>query len=325
MGNRDGFALMYVDQVEGVDRVVVKRSMAGWQDYVDLYEKNMNRDIAVHVRNASFGMEKNIENCHGFKVLSLDDGDKLDLFMMHNGKFGEIQVDKKYSDSWNFATKFIRGYLKKHPTALQDTDFQYLLAGIIGPNKLVFLDNKKRFTIINADLGAIHPTGVWVSTKQEIKIYSYVNNTPSTSQTGSTVGMQFGQAPAWSFSKGEWEHDSDNRLHFVADSVPKTKSEKTEKDTTIPVKVVEDATDSGTTKNAVGLKELIKEIPIMSTLDLFNFVVQYHEQTLTMLNMLKVKEDEGKLKLMIASSPWEVAEMLKKHVGQLAQANANLN
>lgn len=313
MGNRDGFGLMYVEN----DRVKTVKSMLGWKEIMEMYEEHMETDIAVHVRNASYGMPKDLDNCHPFKVLSIDDGDKIDLYMMHNGRFGDIQVDKKYSDSWNFATKFLGGYLKKHPSALQDSDFQYFLAGIIGNNKLVFLDNKKRFTIINKDLGAMHPTGVWVSTKQDIKLYKPIVTTPLgvSTKTSSEImgGSQFGPGPAWQYAKnGKWEKDSDNRLHFEALSAQQKK--ESEKGESTEEVLVEETTDNGTTDGvtADALKDIIDVLPTMNPLEIYNFVVSYHKESLLILTSI-TKEDKNMLKLMISNAPWDAADMMLKY------------
>lgn len=325
MGNRDGFGMMYVGQVDGVDRVLTVKSMLGWKDIMELYEEYMNRDIAVHVRNASLGMPKNLDNCHPFKILSLDDGDKLDLYMMHNGRFGEIQVDKAYSDSWNFATKFLRGYLKKHPSALQDQDFQYFLAGIIGNNKLVFLDNKGRFTIVNSDLGAIHPTGVWVSTKQEIKLTA-ITITPKTPKVVNITGTQFGESPAWTYGKGKWEPDSDNRLHFISANEPKKTNDKGVN--IISAGAQQENTDNGTDDEETSEKailEVMQELPTMNVTEVYNFVVDFHKESLQILSALTQK-DQDELKLMIAVNPWNAAEMILQHSkGAVAKATTSLN
>lgn len=326
MGNRDGFGMMYVEPVDGVDRVQVVKSMLGWQGIMDLYEKQMDRDIAVHVRNASLGMPKNLENCHPFKILSLDDGDKIDLYMMHNGRFGEIQVDKQYSDSWNFATKFLRGYLKKHPSALQDEDFQYFLAGIIGNNKLVFLDNKNRFTIVNSDLGTKHPTGVWVSTKSDIKLTAIIV-TPKTPKIVNITGAQFGESPAWTYGKGKWEPDSDNRLHFVAANEPKKLSEKGDEHISAGAQKgdIDNGTDDDEETSEKAILEVMQELPAMNLTEVYNFVVDFHKESLQILSALTDK-DKGELKLMISANPWNAAEMMLKHSkGTVAKATANLN
>lgn len=328
MGNKDGFGLMWVEKVKGIDRVQTLKSMLGWQAMMDAYEKHMDNDIAVHVRNASIGMPKDLDNCHPFKILSLDDGDKMDLYMMHNGRFGEIQVDKKYSDSWNFATKFLRGYLKKHSSSLQDEDFQYFLAGLIGNNKLVFLDNKNRFTIVNADLGAKHPTGVWVSTKNDIKLAAPVVLHPNTTKPKVDTVHQFGESPAWTYKKGKWETDSDSRLHYIAFPLGSQKTTNEQAADTTIAEALGQSTDSGTHDeddiNEEALVKVMEEIHNMSTIDIFNFVVNYHKESLKLLTSLTT-EDKGKLKLMIANSPWDAAHLLIQGSQEKSAAAAALN
>jgi predicted glutamine amidotransferase len=322
MGNRDGFGMMWVETINGVDRVKVEKSMMSWKGIMDLYEKEMHRNMAVHLRNANYG-EKNLENCHPYPILDIDKGDKMDLWMMHNGTIRDVQVDKKMSDSWNFATKFLPGYFRKHPNALQDKDFQYLLTAIIGPNKLVFLDSKNRFTIVNEDLGAYHPTGVWISTKQEVKVLYYnttpVHNTPPKDTiSGANGGTGFGkrnetnlpQVGNWHYKVGGWDQDSDGRIHYNPNlKVPDADVIEADGITAEPPDT--DTTDNGILNvDEEGVYETLKSIPTQKRGDVYNFIIEYQKEARWIFQTLG-KKDEKEARLLVLADPWAAVDPLK--------------
>jgi predicted glutamine amidotransferase len=320
MGNRDGFGMMWVETINGVDRVKVEKSMQSWKGIMDLYAEQMHRNIAVHLRNANFG-EKNLENCHPYPILDIDKGDKMDLWMMHNGTIRDVQIDKKMSDSWNFATKFLQGYCRKHPNALQDKDFQYLLTGIIGPNKLVFLDSKNRFTIVNEDLGAYHPTGAWISTKQEVKVLYYTNTTSSPKDTISKAngGAGFGkknetnlpQVGNWQYKIGGWVQDSDGRIHYNPNLKPAV-ADVIEADGITAEPPDTDTTDNGILSvDEEGIYETLKSIPTQKRGDVYNFIVEYHKEARWIFQNLG-KRSEDVARALVLADPWAAVEPLKE-------------
>jgi hypothetical protein len=323
MGNKDGFGMMYVEKRNGIDRVAAEKSMGGWKILEELYTAKMDNDMAIHVRNATFG-DKNLDNCHPYPVLDIDLGHKLDVYMMHNGSIRDIQIDKSMSDSYNFATKFLRGYLEVHPNALQDVGFQYLLAGLIGPNKLVFLDSRKRFTIINGDLGSIHPTGVWVSTKSDIKPYDYRTKKSNSIDTV----LNKNENGNWKFSgKGTWKVEVDNRLHFDVSEEPESKTEDEEATDTIEEVEEKVGTDSGILNfsgevDEEGLDEIIKRLPTAERQEVFKLVNGYHVEAAYIMKKILDLPD-GQVRLMIAGDPWAATNAIieavqsGKHITQL--------
>lgn len=205
MGNKDGAGLMYVQD----GRVVVHKILSPtdkelrelWETFGD------DRNCVLHVRRQSLGAITE-ENVHPFKVLSLDDGDPIDLYMCHNGTIQGIQVEPR-ADSYNLATHFLRPYFRKHPDGLVEPELLNLLSGLIGNSKLVFLDNYERCVIVNHELGKEHYSGAWLSTKSAVvaptktatKIYTppsstTVNTTPvNTTPVNSTPSNPVGFVP----------------------------------------------------------------------------------------------------------------------------------
>ena len=300
MGNDDGFGAAWVEGertpngklVGNTGRVQLFKTMSK-KDFLDWYEENQNKNLGIHVRNATLG-DKNTENCHPYTVLSKDLGHKMDLVMFHNGTISDVQVDKRNSDSHNFATKFLRGLLAKRPSLLYDDGFQYFLCAIIGRNKLLFLDSFERFTIINQDLWSQHePSGVWVSTTSEIKVIpSYVPSIP--------IGPrgQFGHGhdtiqltiTHWRWKQGTWEMDGDGRLHFH----PKKPNEMVAGDTT------DDKEGGGTGNGTIlpsteldeeSLKEWEEKFSKMEESDILGFVLENSTEATDLLTYLAQKYD----------------------------------
>ena len=173
--NRDGFGLMYSD-AEQDGKVVVIKTMGGADEILEIYEQHKHRDLGIHFRYATHGA-KNLENCHPFRVLNKAEHGR-DLWMMHNGVITQVPTegDKSKSDSWHYARNWLKPLLEHNPELLQQPGFQQFLGVSIGltGNKLLFLDDLNRFTIINPQLWEQHKLGFWVSSHffDQTKTYS---------------------------------------------------------------------------------------------------------------------------------------------------------
>lgn len=323
MGNDDGAGYMYVEgernekgKLIRPGRVKFDHTLAKPPDLKEWYEKVMNNNIAVHVRNATSG-DINEDNCHPYCVLSMDLGHKIDLYMMHNGMIRDVQVERGMSDSWNFATKFLRPLLAKRPSMLMEPSFIYFLCGIIGPNKLVFLDNHERFTVINEDMGSIHqPSGAWVSTKSEIRPFPksqptiHLPHQVSSGQngSGSQTSVVRGKTVAWKFSDGTWELDSDGRSHFLPNLQPSPDVKP------IDVVTVKDITDNGIPSvgdrldagsivgrpsddnvdfDEEGIARLMKDLPTMDQAQLYAFVAEQPLESAEVLRRMQFRLNPG--------------------------------
>ena len=126
----------------------------------------------MHHRFSTHGTES-IDNVHPFCVLSKDNGDPIDLYMMHNGVITRTTPDKDdpRSDTCIFVEDVLQPILKANPELLEDESFQELIGGYIGSaNKLTFLDNIGTVTIINEDSGT-WKDNVWLSNTGSITKY----------------------------------------------------------------------------------------------------------------------------------------------------------
>lgn len=158
--NSDGMGIMFVRN----GRLVVEKLMGNQNEQLKLYQRHKDRDAFVlHLRLKTHG-EKNEANCHPFKILSIDDGDPIDLYAAHNGTISDAHTtDKTMSDSWNFFTNQIAPVLKKDHTLLYNAGFQALVNSAIGGNnKLVFMDNLKNILVFNTSKGTIKEN-CWLS------------------------------------------------------------------------------------------------------------------------------------------------------------------
>lgn len=181
--NNDGTGIMYVED----GRVVVEKTTGIYKNHLDLYYKHMHRDqFVLHHRFATHG-EKTEVNVHPFKILSLDDGDPFDLYMVHNGvipmsKFSN-EADKKLSDTHLFALEYMQPLMKENPRIIENKIFQIMLHDFVGGgNKLAFLRNDGLCLIFNKNAGG-ERNGCWLSNT------SAVNGAHNTHNYGRSHGQ----------------------------------------------------------------------------------------------------------------------------------------
>lgn len=330
MGNRDGFGLMYVEGprdaagkiVGNKGRVKVVKSMGKVSEVSKIWEEHMDNNIAVHVRNATLGAE-NEENCHPYTVLSKDLGHKIDLEMMHNGTIKDVQVDKDFSDSYNFATKFLRGYLEESGyKTLYQPAFQRFLCAMIGPNKLLFLDSFERFTVINRDMWSIHSSGCLVSTFSDIKVFTPPFHRSPTYNYGTSYTSTEDKSPATigKFKDGFWRMDVDGRSHFM------TKKEQVDvRDTkSTDATGTGSGTDNGTEPplDEESVEEWIDKIRAWDEAAITAFVIENPLEAVSALMSLSSGETLLHAGMMVAHNAEEAARNLyimtrKEQVGNL--------
>lgn len=140
-----------------------------YEEYIDKY--NELRDdksignIVLHFRIATSGYNGE-HNLHPF--LTNDD-----LGFVHNGVIKGLG-NKSFSDTYEF-----NDMLKKFKHNFLSCDMtKYFISEYIGYSKLVFLDNKDKYTIINEELGK-WSDGNWYSNDsyKQYNDYSYYGNT----------------------------------------------------------------------------------------------------------------------------------------------------
>lgn len=139
-----------------------------YEDYIEKY--NEIRDdksvgnIVLHFRIATSGYNGE-HNLHPFLV---NDG----LGFVHNGVIKGLG-NKSFSDTYEFndmLKKFKHNFLMCDMT-------KYFISEYIGYSKLIFLDNKDKYTIINEELGK-WSSGNWYSNDsyKQVNDYKYYGN-----------------------------------------------------------------------------------------------------------------------------------------------------
>lgn len=216
-GNNDGFGLAYVEGERNEQgklikpgRVKLVKSMGMAYELKEIFAKQLEKKVPFlfHLRNATAG-EKNLENCHPYQILNIDDGDPIDLFMFHNGTMRNAWVQKDKSDSRCFAEIHLRGILRERPSMMYEDGFRYFLSTMIDGNKLMFLDNRERVSIINYELGSIQPSGVWLSTKEKVEPYKpYRSTTTGTGAQSKSFQLGAGQDSSKKESQGQAPKES---------------------------------------------------------------------------------------------------------------------
>ena len=152
ISNPDGMGLAYA--VAG--RLVVEKFRnfePFYKAYKNAYKKHSRKtDFILHFRLSTHGSKNGVFNVHPFKVSD-------ELVFAHNGMISNVQHDKKKSDTQVFNDTILK---RLKPDFLKNNAILDLLAGFIGSDKLVFLNNRGKSTIVNADNGHVEK-GVWYS------------------------------------------------------------------------------------------------------------------------------------------------------------------
>lgn len=272
--NGDGTGIMYVEN----GRVVVEKTMGTVRDHVELYYKHMHRpQFVLHHRMATHG-EKSLLNVHPFKVLSLDEGDPYDLYMVHNGvismnKFS-TDCDKRLSDTHLFANEYLTPLMRKYPTIIEDKVFQIMLSDYIGSsNKLTFLRNDGYMYIFNKSSGDDH-NGCWLSNKYSIA------GAHTTKFYGKTHGASYDKVGYGNY--GQEATDEDNAPYTEENGVWR-------RDWTKANTIKDRATDSLTSLTVNELLESIEQYAGMPEKTFEDLFVSDPHLVYDMINLLNIE------------------------------------
>lgn len=175
--NSDAAGVMYVengrvvtDKIIGGNTITDIQRLAEWcQNYY-----NTKDDIIIHHRMSTDGKDT-LDNCHPCKVLSIDDGDSIDLYLMHNGIISECTTgrDSEISDTRKYIEEYLRPILKVNNSLIHIPAFREHVAKFISTsNKFVLLTNDGTTYIINESAGK------WLGEKDS---QCWISNTYSTS------------------------------------------------------------------------------------------------------------------------------------------------
>ena len=120
------------------------------------YKPHEEKAAAVHFRITTHG-STDTANTHPFRV-------GRNLAMIHNGIISNVDrsQDKTKSDTYWFNQKILVPIYKRDSRFIFKEHFKELIKEYIGWSKLVFLNNKGHYTIVNEDKGEWNE-GVWYS------------------------------------------------------------------------------------------------------------------------------------------------------------------
>lgn len=176
--NSDGMGIMWLEE----GRVKVERVLGSLEQQRKVYRRHMTKGLFVlHHRMATHGAKTPIGlklNCHPYKIMDMDDGDAMDIYMVHNGVINNTQsTDNSMSDTWNFIENHIKPILKADPNLLWTAGVQMMITNFIGSgSKLVFLTNHAEVPLLtfNKPAGS-EVNGCWLSNTYSIA--ASTNNT----------------------------------------------------------------------------------------------------------------------------------------------------
>jgi predicted glutamine amidotransferase len=213
--NPHGLGIMYREN----GRVVTHKVLGTPMEKLELWNKCKDKEeYAMHARWKTHGLV-DLPNCHPYRVLSIDDGDPLDVYMMHNGVIsGYPEVDKTMSDTWNFVEGVIRPIVKHNIELLWDNEAVQLLVQdfIGGGSKLLFMrsdDHANNVLLFNAKAGTEY-NGCWLSNHSVARLVS--NSYGHNSHTNN-------------YYSGS-RYDEYNNCWWEADKEAREKAEKTRKE-----------------------------------------------------------------------------------------------
>lgn len=173
--NDDGLGIMYRED----GRVKVEKSVGNAEEKFQLFRRHRDKaHWAMHARYKTHGAVDE-KNCHPYKILSIDDGDPIDLYMMHNGILNNApSVDKEMSDTWHYIEYLIKPIAKTDINLLWENDhIQTMFQDHIGKgNKFLFMrsDDVPYPVLILNHASGVERNGMWLSNTYSIdQTYNY--------------------------------------------------------------------------------------------------------------------------------------------------------
>ena len=170
--NPDGAGFMFAEE----EKLHVHKGYFTFKSFYKAYKKHETKQALVHFRIKTHG-KTDKENCHPILVNS-------GLGFIHNGIISGYG-DDKLSDTIQFNNAILKKIVKKHGSmGLFDDPMVELIENVIGYSKLVFLDKKGNFNIMNEDKGHWY-NKVWYSNSS----YKKPEPTPSYPTTWKNWGQ----------------------------------------------------------------------------------------------------------------------------------------
>lgn len=177
--NSNGFGLMYLNDS---NRVVTEKIVPGtFSDIEKVLERHpKDQEIGLHFRMTTKGATVP-EMSHPFQILDHNKHGR-DLWLMHNGPSLPVALlEDGKSDTWHFVNYILRPMLVNHPELIEEQEFIRMLDRMIGSEKLLFLDTKKGFVVVNK-AGGKSVDDMWLSNTYSINRNKGMNYNVNTKQ-----------------------------------------------------------------------------------------------------------------------------------------------
>ena len=141
--NPDGAGFMYADN----DQLHIQKGFMNFNEFYEAYQPHEEKSVAIHFRITTHG-DTVKENTHPFRIGN-------NLGFIHTGVINKVDCsdNKARSDTFHFNEKFLVPIYKRDSRFIFKEHFKDLIKEYIGWSKLVFLNNKGHFTIVNEDKG----------------------------------------------------------------------------------------------------------------------------------------------------------------------------
>jgi len=184
--NPDGAGFAYAEN----DELHIEKGFMDFDSFYAAYQPHEEKAAAVHFRITTHG-ETDEANTHPFRVGK-------HMAVIHNGIISSVDrtQDKTKSDTFWFNQKILVPIYKRDSRFIFKEHFKELIKEYIGWSKLVFLNNKGHYTIVNEEKGEWFE-GVWYSNnsyketkKKTQSITPFKEPTKSTQPAVFTVGSR---------------------------------------------------------------------------------------------------------------------------------------
>jgi hypothetical protein len=168
-------------------KVLIEKGFMTFDSFWNAIQPHMDKPMAIHFRWSTHGLVDST-NCHPFAITD-------ELAMIHNGVISGIDItDKDKSDTRTFVDDYIKPIHKGDKKFIYSDYGKRTLQACIGSgSKLVFIDKKANYVIVNEEAGEWQE-GIWYSNNshKELKVrYSTFTNGYAYSPYNSAYGSPY--------------------------------------------------------------------------------------------------------------------------------------
>ena len=154
-GNADGVGAMYTTTGGLKTPKTLPRTARQARQFIEALPQD-NRNLALHWRMRTHG-DVNKANCHPYTVVAGR------LEMMHNGILHTgNKANPKMSDTWHFIQDYLAPLSQHGAHLVHEPALTSLLSDFIGDNRLAFMTDDGRLTVVNREDGIEHQD-LWFS------------------------------------------------------------------------------------------------------------------------------------------------------------------